>query len=347
MRVLVTGNRGYIGTVMVPMLLSKGHEVTGLDSGLYEECSFGGAPLEIQEFRKDVRDVSLDDLQGFEAIIHLAGLSNDPLGNLNPELTYEINHVASVRLANLARSAGVGRFLFASSCSIYGAAGDAVLDETASFNPVTPYGRSKMLVEQDVSQLANSKFSPTFLRNATVYGLSPRLRFDLVLNNLVAWAFTTGSVLIKSDGTPWRPIIHVEDVCHAFCVTLTAPSETVHNQAFNVGLTDENYQIRDLANIVKEIVPECNIEYAPDGGPDKRSYQVDFTKISRVFPEFLPKWNAKYGAKQLYEAYRQQGLRLEDFEGPKYNRIDQIRQLLGNHQLDSNLYWKIGSGKRN
>lgn len=343
MRVLVTGHKGYIGTVLTSVLESEGHEVVGLDSDLYENCTFTDSIPKVNEIRKDIREVEAQDLEGFDAIIHLAALSNDPLGNLNPQLTYEINHLASVRLAELAKKSGVPRFLFSSSCSIYGAAGEHSLDEQAQFNPVTPYGFSKVLVERDVAALADSNFSPTFLRNATVYGVSPRLRFDLVLNNLVAWAFTTGKVHIKSDGTPWRPIIHVEDVSHAFCIILKAERNLIHNQAFNVGLSSENYQIRGLANIVRETVPGCQIEYAPDGGPDKRSYRVDFSKITRTLPEFQAKWTARKGAKQLYDTYLKYGLRLEEFEGAKYNRIDHIQMLLSSGQLDPNLYKKIGT----
>src|SRR6266436_5411573 len=270
MRILITGHKGYIGTVMAPLLADAGHEVVGLDSDLFEHCTFGEAPREFPSIRKDLRDVEAADLKGFEAVIHLAGLSNDPLGNLNPSLTYDINHHASVRLARLAKEVGVARYLFSSSCSTYGAAGDKILDETAEFNPVTPYGRSKVLVEQEVSQLASPEFSPVFLRNATAYGVSPRLRFDLVLNNLTAWALTTGRVFIKSDGTPWRPIVHIEDISRAFLAALEAPREVIHNQAFNVGRTEENYQIRDLAQIVKETVPGCTIEFAADAARYKR-----------------------------------------------------------------------------
>jgi nucleoside-diphosphate-sugar epimerase len=341
MRILVTGHKGYIGTVLTSFLAAGGESVVGLDSDLFANSTFTDSLPDVSELRKDIRQVQVEDLEGFEAVIHLAALSNDPLGNLNPQLTYEINHMASVRLAELAKKAGVQRFLFSSSCSIYGAAGEDFLTEEAAFNPVTPYGRSKVLVERDISILADSKFSPIFLRNATAYGVSPRLRFDLVLNNLVAWAFTTGRVHIKSDGTPWRPIIHVEDISHAFSVILRAPREVVHNQAFNVGSTSENYQIRDLADIVQETVPGCRIDYAEDGGPDKRCYRVDFTKISRLLPQFQPKWTAREGAKQLYKAYLKYGLRLQDFEGPRYNRIDQIKQLLASDRLDSRLYWKM------
>jgi nucleoside-diphosphate-sugar epimerase len=342
MRVLVTGHLGYIGTVMAPMLLAEGYDVVGLDSDLYRDCTFGDGLKGVPEIKKDIRDVEASDLEGFDAVIHLAGLSNDPLGNLNPALTYEINHVASVRLAQLAKDVGVQRFVFSSSCSNYGAGGENLLNEEAAFNPVTPYGISKVLVERDVAKLADSNFSPTFLRNATAYGVSPRLRFDLVLNNLVAWAFTTGQVYIKSDGTPWRPIVHIEDISRAFIAVLRAPRELVHNQAFNVGRNEDNYRIRELAEIVKESVPGCTIEYAKDAGPDKRCYRVDSNKLVRTLPEFKPQWNARRGAQQLHEAYKNIGLRLEDFEGPRYKRIDHIKNLISDGRLDETLRWRTG-----
>src|ERR1700738_3686367 len=279
MRVLLTGHLGYIGTILAQLLSDSGHQVVGLDSGLFEQCTFGEPRRQFPSIRKDIRDASPADLEGFDAVLHLAGLSNDPLGNLNPNLTYEINHKASVHLAECAKQSGVERFVFSSSCSTYGAAGDKILDESAEFNPVTPYGTSKVLVERDVAKLADTCFSPTFLRNATAYGVSPRLRFDLVLNNLVAWAFTTGRVYIKRDGPPWRPIVHIQDISRAFVAVLEAPRKLVHNQAFNVGCSEENYQIRDLAEIVKETVPGCRIEYAADAGPDKRCYRADFSRI--------------------------------------------------------------------
>lgn len=339
MRILVTGHKGYIGTVMVPMLLERGHEVVGLDSDLYERCNFGDLNSEVPFIRKDVRDVEIYDLEGFDAVVHLAGLSNDPLGDLNPDLTYEINYMASLNLARLAKTAGIRRFVFSSSCSNYGASGENMIDEGAEFKPVTPYGRSKVLVERDVSKLADSKFSPTFLRNATAYGLSPRLRFDLVLNNLVAWAFTTGQVHLKSDGTPWRPIVHIEDISLACIAVLNAPIELVHNEAFNVGITEENYQIRELAEIVKETVPGSQVDFAEGAGPDKRCYRVDCGKLERTLPEYKPLWTARRGAKQLYEAYQKIGLRLEDFEGPRYRRIDHIKELISNGNLSTDLRW--------
>ena len=340
MRILVTGHKGYIGTVMVPMLLTENHELVGLDSDLFAQCTFDDSIVEIPEIKKDLRDVQVADLEGFEAIIHLAGISNDPIGNLNPDLTYEINHLASVRLAELAKKVGIPRFLFSSSCSTYGAAGDDMLTEEAEFNPVTPYGHSKVLVEQDVAKLADDNFSPTFLRNATAYGVSPRHRFDLVLNNLVAYALTTGQVYLKSDGTPWRPIVHIEDISQAFIAILNAPREIVHNQAFNVGINEENYRISELAEIVQETVPGCRIEYAVDAGPDKRTYRADFSKIARMLPEFKPQWNARRGAQQAYEAYQKVGLKLEDFEGPKFKRIDHIKNLLKTKRLDETLRWR-------
>lgn len=342
MRVLLTGYNGYIGTVMGPMLLEAGHEVIGLDTDLFIGSTFGreNASRDIPSIHRDIRDVLLTDLAGIDAIVHLAGLSNDPLGDLNPDLTYEINHLASVRLAELAKSAGISRFIFASSCSNYGASADSFLTEEAAFNPVTPYGISKVRVEQDVSRLADDHFSPTFMRSATAYGASPRLRFDLVVNNLVAWAFTAGRVLLKSDGTPWRPLVHIEDMSRAFLAVLEAPRELVHNEAFNVGQTSENYRIREIADIVAEVVPGSQVEYAADASPDKRNYRVDCSKIRRVLPAFQPEWTVRKGAEQLYEAYRQIGLLVEEFEGPRYRRIDTIKELISSGRLDESLRWR-------
>jgi nucleoside-diphosphate-sugar epimerase len=339
MKILLTGSRGYIGTVMAPFLLKAGHEVVGIDTDLYRRCTFGSWRESIHTIEKDVRELRVSDVRGFDAVIHLAALSNDPLGDLNPNLTYDINHLASVRLAALAKEAGVPRFAFASSCSNYGAAGDQPVNEESQLNPVTAYGESKVRVERDVTPMADDSFSPTFLRCATAYGASPRLRFDIVLNNLVAWAFASGKVFLKSDGSPWRPIVHIEDISRAFLTVLTAPREAVHAQAFNVGRNDQNYRIREIAQIVKETVPGCEIEFAKDAGPDKRNYRADFSKIARVLPGFEPQWDARKGAKQLYETYKAIGLKLEDFEGPRYRRIDQIKRLMSSGNLGADLRW--------
>ncbi|TDI74767.1 MAG: SDR family oxidoreductase [Bacteroidetes bacterium] len=339
MRVLVTGHKGYIGSVLTPMLVDDGHEVVGLDVDLYKSCLYGNLPIEYPCLTKDIRDVEASDLSGFEAIIHLAGLSNDPLGDLNPDLTYEINHAASVGLAKAAKKMGVRRFLFSSSCSNYGSSGADFIDESAPFRPVTPYAKSKVMVEADLAKLADSKFSPIILRNATAYGMSPKLRFDLVLNNLVAWAYTTGSIFLKSDGTPWRPIVHIEDISCAFIAMLNAPLDLVHNQAFNVGRAEENYQVYQLAELVKEVMPDCRIEFADNAGPDKRCYRVDCSKIASTLPEFKPKWNARDGIMELLSAFKANGLALDDFEGSRYKRVDHIKQLLQKGRLDTSLRW--------
>ena len=340
MRVLVTGHLGYIGTVMVPIFLSQGYDVVGLDSDLYRSCTFGRQPVEVPNIHKDIRDVELDDLKGFDIVCLLAGLSNDPLGDFNPELTYQINHKASVRLAELAKQVGVKRFVFSSSCSCYGAAGDEMLTEEAEFNPVTPYGQSKVWTERDISPMADDNFSPVFLRNATAYGVSPRLRFDLVLNNLTAWAFTTGKIMMKSDGSPWRPIVHIRDIVQAFAAVINAPRDLVHNKAFNVGLTSDNLQIRDIAEIVGQTVPDCKVQFAKDASPDKRNYRVNCDKLPGVLTTFKPQWDARKGAAELYQAFKENSITLEDFEGPRYQRIGHIHKLLDEGILDENLRFK-------
>lgn len=340
MRVLVTGHNGYIGSVMVPFLQLGGHEVVGLDTYLYEDCTFGRPIPDVTAMRMDLRDITPMDLAGFDAVIHLAALCNDPLGNLNPGSTFDINHLASVRLAKAAKAAGVRRFLFASSCSLYGLAGDEMLTEEAAFNPITPYGESKILTERDVRPLADESFSPVYLRNATAYGVSPRLRCDIVVNNLVGYAMTQGDVLIQSDGTPWRPLVHVEDIARAFLAVLDAPRALIHNQAFNVGRNEDNLRVREIADMVKAVVPNCTIRYAEGGGPDPRCYRVDCSKIARTLPGFRPLWTVRRGIEQLYGAFTTAGLTSVEFLGHRYLRLKQIRRLQDEGRLSENIRWE-------
>ena len=346
MRVLITGHHGYLGSVMAPYLAARGHDVVGLDTYFFDGCTLGPEGGTIPSLRKDIRDVSAQDVRGFDAVAHLAALCNDPLGDLNSEWTSDINHRASVRLAQLARDAGVARFLYSSSCSLYGAAGDQVMTESAPMRPLTPYALSKVRTEEDVSALADSNFSPVFMRNATAYGFSPRFRADIVLNNLVCWAFTTGRIRIMSDGTPWRPIVHAEDIAHAFAEALVAPRDAVHNEAFNVGVNGENYQVREIADIVKKTVPACEVEFAQGGGSDPRSYRVDFSKIAARIPGFTPRWTAREGARQVHQACRDAGMRLEDFQSRKYIRLSQLRHLLDQNLLDEQLRWRTAVSSR-
>ena len=336
-RILVTGHLGYIGTILVPMLLEAGYDVHGLDSDLFADCTFGEGIVEVPWTQKDIRDVEAADVEGFDAVVHLAGLSNDPLGDFNPELTYAINHAASVRLAELCKRAGVPRFVFSSSCSTYGAGGDDWLTEESEFHPVTPYGESKVFVERDVAKLADDTFCPVFLRNATVFGYSPRLRFDLVVNNLVAWAFCTGKIHLKSDGGSWRPLVHVADVSQAFLAALKAPREAVFNDAFNIGSTQENYQIREVAKIVGEVVPGSAVEFAPGASPDKRNYKTNCDKAARVLEHFTPSWTVRQGAEQLHEAYTRHGVELEEFEGERYQRLAHLKHLIDQGRLGADL----------
>jgi len=323
---------------MSDVLVRAGHQVIGLDTFFYEDCRFGQERRAVPAIRKDLRDVTPNDLEGYDAVIHLAALSNDPLGTLDERCTHDINHLASVRLAEAAKAAGVSRFLFASSCSLYGAAGDALLDESAEFNPITAYGLSKVLVERDVSKLADASFTPVFFRNATAYGVSPRLRADIVVNNLVGVAYTTGEVVIQSDGTPWRPLVHIEDISRAFLAGLEAPREAVHNQAFNIGHTSENYQIREIADMVREVVPGCTVRYLEGGGPDPRCYRVNCDKAATSLPGFRTEWTVRRGVEELYDAFKTNALTPSAFQ--RYFRLPRIQAHLQSGRLDSTLRWQ-------
>jgi nucleoside-diphosphate-sugar epimerase len=338
--VLVTGSHGYIGSVTVSFLRAAGHDVTGLDSLLYRGCDLFSGDDEGPLLELDVRDVRPDHLAGYDAIVHLAALSNDPLGDLDRDLTLEVNYRATVRLARAAKEAGVERFVFSSSCSMYGASGEEDVAEDAPLRPLTAYAESKVRAEEELAALADSGFAPVFMRNATAYGVSPRLRVDLVLNNLVGWAHTTGAVRILSDGTPWRPLVHVEDIAGATLAALEAPPEVVRAEAFNVGAASENYQVRELAELVRETVGDCTIEYAGRGDPDPRSYRVDFGKLGHALPRFATRWTARAGADELLRAYRDARLDRAGFEGPRYTRLTRLRELLATGAIDAELRWQ-------
>lgn len=339
MKVVVTGHHGYIGSALVPVLREAGHDVLGIDTFYYEDCDLRPDEASPPAVRLDVRDLGPEQLAGADAVVHLAALSNDPLGELRPELTREINYGATVSTARAARDAGVSRFVFASSCSMYGATDSGAVDEQAPLRPLSEYARSKIRSEEALAALADDRFSPIFMRNATAYGVSARHRVDLVLNNLVGWAHTTGIVRIVSDGTPWRPLVHIQDIARATLAILEAPAALVHGQAFNVGADSENYQVRELAEIVETVVPRCRIEYAGTGEPDPRSYRVDFGKLARTFPDLEIRWNARRGAEELASAYEQAGLTRAEFEGERYTRLRRLEGLLSSGRLDADLRW--------
>ncbi|MFC2170120.1 NAD-dependent epimerase/dehydratase family protein [Acidobacteriota bacterium] len=339
--ILVTGNSGYIGTVMTDFLQKSSYKVVGLDCNYYKGCEFFSPnSMPFKQILKDIRDINEQDLEGISDIVHLAALSNDPLGEINPALTHEINYFASLKLAKLAKKSGVNKFILASSCSLYGIASDnKPIREEGRLNPITAYAKSKVQAEQDISKLADNNFHPVFMRNATVYGVSPNMRLDLVVNNLVAWAYLTGKVTIMSDGTPYRPVIHVEDFCRAFYAVLKAPVEKIHNQAFNVGIDKENYQVKEIADQVEKIVPDCQVEILNKTGPDERTYRVEFSKIKKTLKFFQPNWDVKKGIKDLYVTYKNFNLNNRDFRSTKYFRIRWLDYLIQNKKLNSDLRW--------
>src|SRR5699024_1200323 len=340
MKILVTGTDGYIGSVLAPYLIKRGHEVTGLDTGFYRSGWLynNGNMMYPAYIHKHLRNITKNDLQGFDAVVHLAELSNDPLGQLNPEITYKINHKGSVRLAKLCKEVGISSFVYTSSCSVYGEGDDSFKTEVSSVNPQTAYAECKVMVEREVSELADEEFSPTFMRNATAYGASPRMRFDIVLNNLSGLAWTTEVIKMTSDGMPWRPLVHIKDISKAINCVLEAPKKAVHNQIFNVGDTDENFRVREIAEIVGESFPGCQTTFGSNGA-DNRSYRVSFNKINKQLPGFMCDYTAKDGAKELYSIFRKIDMNSDQFKGRPFTRLDQLKYLLKTNQLNSELYW--------
>lgn len=343
MRVFVTGVEGYIGALLAPMLLDRGHDVVGLDTGFYRDGWLYSDAAHFHRFpatiNKDLRRITASDLEGFDAVVHLAELSNDPLGQNNPETTFKINHLGSVALAEIAKKLGIQRFVYTSSCSVYGVGSGNILDEQSEVNPQTAYAKCKVLVERDVGQMADARFSPVFLRNATAYGASPRMRFDIVLNNLSGWAWTIKKIAMTSDGTPWRPIVHVLDICKAVAHALEAPREAIHNQIFNVGASEHNYRVREIAEIVGSVFPDCQVTIGSSGG-DNRSYRVNFDKIHAALPDFRCDWDARRGATQLRELFERIAMPKEIFEFRAFTRLKQLEFLIRTRQLDDEFYWK-------
>lgn len=338
--IIVTGHNGFIGSLLVSLLKEKGYKVVGIDTSFYgPECTFFKFKHNIKEIKKDIRDINEDDLKSAYAVCHLAALSNDPIGEINPQITYNINYKASLNLAKLSKKVGIEKFIYSSSCSMYGIAGTEYLTEEVEFNPITAYAKSKVISERDIMPSADKNFSVTFLRNATAYGISPKLRLDLVVNNLIGWAMTTGQIKILSDGTPWRPLIHAEDIARAFIAVIEAPIDRVNEQSFNVGIISENYQIKDIAYLIKDVIGKCDVVITGEHGKDARTYKVDFNKIFNTLPNFRPKWRLKSGIEQICQYYDRYMLSFEKFNGRYFVRLRQLKYLIENKKIDENLFW--------